>query len=162
MYDRKYIKTLKKSPGWPPEKSFEEGPVAVIECIEEIPCNPCETVCPKNSITVGHPITNLPRFNGNCTGCGRCVAVCPGLAIFIIDRTYSETEDLITIPYEMLPLPARGDTVSALDRNGSHVCKARVVRVIRGKKNNGTSLVTIAVPKKNSMDVRFFRQGFRP
>jgi ferredoxin len=31
---------------------------AVIECIEGIPCNPCETSCPVGAITVGDEITN--------------------------------------------------------------------------------------------------------
>ncbi len=157
LYDSKYIKNLKKSPGWPANESFEEGPVAVIECIEEIPCNPCQTVCPGNAITVGYPITNLPGFNGSCTGCGRCVAMCPGLAIFIVDMTYSKTEASIIIPYELLPLPHTGDTVNALDRNGTGVCKARVIKVVESKKNNRTNLITIAIPKKYSEDVRFFR-----
>ena len=156
-YDGKYVKDLKRFPGWPARESFEEGPVAVIECIEEIPCNPCETVCPKDSITVGFPITNLPVFDGMCTGCGRCVAVCPGLAIFIVDITYSKTEAAITIPYELLPLPHTGAAVTALDRNGRSVCKARVIKVVESKKNNRTNLITIAVPKKYSEDVRFFR-----
>ena len=34
---------LKKSPGYPSLKSLQEGPVAIIECIEEIPCDPCES-----------------------------------------------------------------------------------------------------------------------
>ena len=37
-----------------------KGPVVVIECAENIPCNPCETSCPKGAISVGEPITNLP------------------------------------------------------------------------------------------------------
>jgi Fe-S-cluster-containing hydrogenase component 2 len=157
MYDRKYIESLKKSPGWPTEERLRKGPAAVIECIEEIPCNPCETVCPKNSISIGDPITNLPRFNGICTGCGKCVAICPGLAIFIVDCTYSKNEASITIPYEFLPLPDVGDTVSALDRNGRFVCDAGVVKVVANKKNNKTNLVTIAVLKKYSEEVRFFK-----
>jgi Fe-S-cluster-containing hydrogenase component 2 len=156
-YGKDYIDSLKRSPGWPAKESFSKGPVAVIECIEEIPCNPCETVCPKNSIVVEYPITNLPRFNGICTGCGKCVAICPGLAIFIVDCTYSKTETAITIPYEFLPLPEVDGMVSALDRSGRIVCEARVVKVAENKKNNKTNLITIVVPKKFSEDVRFFK-----
>jgi ferredoxin len=28
-----------------------EGVFAMVECIEEIPCNPCETVCPEEAVT---------------------------------------------------------------------------------------------------------------
>ena len=66
---------------------YAKGPVAVIECVQEIPCNPCEGACKFNAITIGEPITNLPKINEtNCTGCGVCVAQCPGLAIFIVDK----------------------------------------------------------------------------
>ncbi len=159
IYGKKYIEILKKSPGWPSEEVFRQGPVAVIECIEEIPCNPCETVCPRDSITIGYPITNTPRFNGNCTGCGKCVVVCPGLAIFIVDYNYSRDEAAITIPYELIPMPDPGDLVSALDRNGRYVCEARIIKVVANKKNNKTNLVTIAVPKKYYSQIRFFKSG---
>ena len=31
---------------------IRKGPVAVIECYEEIPCDPCRTSCPKKAITL--------------------------------------------------------------------------------------------------------------
>ncbi len=43
---------------------------------------------------------------------------CPGLAIFIIDETYSETEATVLLPYEYLPLPKEGDYVTGLNRGG--------------------------------------------
>ena len=157
MFENKYLEKLKKSPGWPSEERLNKGPVAVIECLEEIPCNPCETVCPKNSITVGSPITNLPEFHDICTACGKCVMICPGLAIFLIDRTYSDKEALLTLPYELLPLPVKGDKVVAIDRVGEAVCDGRVVRVNSNKSNNKTNLVSITVPKEYSDEVRFFK-----
>ena len=157
MFDKKYIDKLRKSSGWPSDERLNQGPVAVIECIEEIPCNPCETVCPKNSITVGNPITNLPKFHDICTGCGKCLVVCPGLAVFMIDRTYSKTEASITIPYELIPLPNKGDIVIALNRMGEPVCKGKVLKINSNKNYNKTNLVTISIPKKYSDEVRFFK-----
>ena len=29
----------------PSKERYEKGPVAVIECVQEIPCNPCEAAC---------------------------------------------------------------------------------------------------------------------
>ena len=53
---------LKSSPGYPPAEVLTQKAVAIIECIEEIPCNPCETACPAGAIRVGTPITNLPAL----------------------------------------------------------------------------------------------------
>ena len=78
----------------PSKDRFEKGPVAVIECIQEIPCNPCEAACRFGAIQIGDPITNLPKLIENkCTGCGICVANCPGLAIFIINKVYEILEE---------------------------------------------------------------------
>lgn len=157
MFEKDYLKELKESYGWPSEKAQKRGYVPVIECIEEIPCNPCETVCPKKCIEIGYSITDLPKFKGDeCTGCGKCVIVCPGLAIFLLDKTYSKDKAAITIPYELLPLPKKGEIVTALDRQGNSVCNAEVIRVVSARKNNKTSLVTLAIPKKLSDTVRFF------
>ena len=44
----------------PPEERMAKGRVAVIECVQEIPCNPCENACRLGAITIGEQITNLP------------------------------------------------------------------------------------------------------
>ncbi len=157
MFDKKYLSKLKKTPGWPSEKKLNQGPVVVIECLEEIPCNPCETICKKGAIEIGCNITNLPKISDECNGCGKCIAYCPGQAIFIVDKTYSNKEASISIPYELLPFPKKGDIVMALDREGKDICKAKVIRVNNNQKNNKTNVVTISVPKKNSDIVRFFK-----
>lgn len=54
------IEEIKNATGWPDEERFARGPVAVIECVQKIPCNPCEAACPAHAITVGSPITNTP------------------------------------------------------------------------------------------------------
>lgn len=146
---------LAELPGIPSKERLEQGAVAVIECAQEIPCNPCEEACPVGAIQVGEPITNLPVLVADkCTGCGLCVPVCPGLAIFVVDMTYSDQEATVRLPYEFLPLPKRGETVTALDREGRAVCSASVVRVQNPKKFDHTPVITIAVPKDEAMNVR--------
>ncbi len=140
---------LKSTPGYPGEDIQKKGPVAIIECIEEIPCNPCETSCPAGAIKVGDPITNLPRLIANkCRGCGRCVAACPGLAIYIKDYTYSAEKALITFPYEYFPLPQKGDRVIAVNRRGKPVCEGEIMEVKLLGSYNKTPLVSMAYPRE--------------
>lgn len=152
------LEELRASPGYPSEKRLEAGPVAVIECIQEIPCNPCESACRFNAIVVGKPIINLPRLvKDNCRGCGECISACPGLAIFVVNRAYSPDEAVVSMPYEYLPLPEPDDIVDALNRRGEKVCSGRVIRAANPKKNDNTAVVTIAVPKRFSDEVRSLR-----
>lgn len=102
-------KELFSLPGVPSKEKAEKGPVVVVECAEEFPCNPCETACGQGAIVVGHPITNLPRLEEDlCNGCGICLPQCPGLAIFLIDLSYSKTEATVSFPHEFFPLPKEG------------------------------------------------------
>lgn len=155
------IEQLKKYSSYPIPERFRKGPVPVIECIEEIPCNPCETVCNRRAIRVGKPITNLPVLidSDRCSGCGECVVICPGLAIFIIDKTFSDTMTTITLPYEFLPLPSKGDEIDGIDRAGRRVCSGYVHAVRDKKQFDHTALVIIAVPEEHAEEVRFFRMA---
>jgi len=149
------IEELKNSPGFPSEKRLKKGPVAVIECVQEIPCDPCEKACPFGAIKVGKPITNLPvLYEDKCVGCGRCIPFCPGLAIFLVDTTFSETEALIKFPYEYLPLPKVNSLVDAVDREGKVVAKAKVVKVETSDKYDHTAVISIAIPKRFVHEVR--------
>jgi Fe-S-cluster-containing hydrogenase component 2 len=132
-----------------------KGPIPIIECAQYIPCNPCETSCPAHAIIVGKPITNLPKLNLNkCNGCGICVTCCPGLAIVLLDMTFSNTESLVTIPYEYLPMPQVGDEADAVSQHGETLCKAKVIRIRNPKSFAGTALVSIAVPKQVAVEVK--------
>lgn len=152
---------LRNSPGYPSEERLCKGAVAVIECVQEIPCDPCAWVCPKQAIKVGGDITNLPRLvEDDCIGCGICIAACPGQAIFMVDVNYSPTEALISFPYEYVPFPQEGDTVNAVDRAGCPVAKGRVVKVRTAAVNDRTAVISLAVPKEFAHTVRSMqRQG---
>lgn len=138
--------------------SNNNGITPTIECYECIPCNPCEAACPFGCIQIGTPISNLPRADfSKCSGCGQCVEACPGLAIFLVEKNYSATKAAITIPYEFLPFPEKGEKVLALDRDGSEVSEGEILRVVLTKKGDRTSLVKIAIPKEYANDVRHIR-----
>ena len=148
---------LKNIPGVPSRSVISSKPVAVLECAQEIPCNPCELSCPQGAIKVGKPITNLPIIDSSkCTGCAACVAACPGLAIFVVNQDYSAATGTVTLPYELLPLPEKGQKVVACNREGIPLSHVDVIRVQASKSYDRTTLVTLEIPKELAMDVRGF------
>jgi len=143
------LERIRALPGYPGKDRFDEGPVVVIECDEDIPCNPCEDICPEGAITVGEPIINLPCINPDkCNGCIVCISICPGLCMFVVHKNFSATESLIYIPYEMHPVPEKGSIVKGCDRKGEFACDARVEKTILIKKLRKTAILAIAVPKR--------------
>lgn len=142
-----------------PGVTHQAGIHPVMECTQNIPCNPCQDACPKHCIRIGDHITALPAVDesAKCIGCGMCVASCSGQAIFLVDETYEPGFATVTIPYEFLPLPEKGDKGYGLGRDGSKVCEAEVVEVRTAKAFDHTNLLTIKVPADMAMKARFFR-----
>ena len=150
---------LRNCPGVPSVERMKKGRVACIECVQEIPCNPCESSCKVGAICVGECITNLPNLDEEkCIGCGMCVAKCPGLAITLLDLSYSETEGTVDFPFEYLPLPEVGDEVDAVDRSGAVVCKGIVQKITKIKAYAGTTVVRISIPAEYINVVRSMKR----
>ena len=143
---------------YPSDERIAAGPVAVFECMQRIPCDPCEKACPNGCIHIGEDITAIPTREGDCNGCGLCVPSCPGLCIFVLDGSYSDTEATVTMPYEFLPLPVAGERVEALDRRGESVCEGTVVRVRKAGATESCRALTVAIPKQFLHDVRHARR----
>jgi Fe-S-cluster-containing hydrogenase component 2 len=143
----------------PPEElwSGKRNGLVVIECPQRIPCNPCATSCPSKAVLPFADINDVPSVDySKCTGCGLCVAACPGLACFVIDMTFGDGSALIKLPYEMLPLPSAGDEVDCLDRVGAAVCRGRVESVTEPLRDR-TKVVAVSVEKKFVPNVRAIR-----
>ena len=139
----------------PPEERLGKGPVAVIECIEEIPCNPCVESCPQGAITMPGGLNQIPRIDWEkCTGCGLCVSSCPGLAIFIVDAPTDSDLASVSLPYEFTPLPEKGAQVTVVDREGNELGPAEVLRVQSGRRVDRTVIITVAVPRQWALKAR--------
>jgi ferredoxin len=142
----------------PSRERLQRGPVAIIECIEEIPCNPCVESCPQGAISMPGGLNQIPRLDWDkCTGCGLCISSCPGLAIFMVDLTRSEGTAAVSFPYEFRPLPHKGEKVLALDRSGRELGAAEVLRVQTSKRLDRTPVITIAVPGEWALKARHIR-----
>ncbi|RKX74392.1 MAG: 4Fe-4S ferredoxin [Spirochaetes bacterium] len=142
----------------PSEERLDRGPVVVIECFQEIPCDPCYYSCRRRAIREFADINSIPIVDfERCNGCTLCISSCPGLAIFVVDKTYSEESALVIMPYELLPLPEEGEEVACLDRRGEEVCKGRVVNIRTRKMQDKTAVISVAVPKEMVMEVRNIR-----
>jgi Fe-S-cluster-containing hydrogenase component 2 len=142
----------------PAEERLARGPVAVVECFQEIPCDPCAAACPKGAILPFREINDLPAIDhSKCDGCATCVVSCPGLAIFVIDMSGGgerRGRATVKMPYEFSPLPRAGQEVWGLDRSGGRVTRARVVRVQRPAGFDRTALLTVELPAEHALDVR--------
>lgn len=142
-----------------PGVTHKSGVHPVMECTQNIPCNPCQDACPKGCISTGDNITCLPFFKegSECINCGMCVASCSGQAIFLVDEDCGDGTGTVTLPYEFLPLPDVGQKGKGLSRSGEEICEAEVVSVKSIKAFDHTNLLTMRVPKEYVMKARFFR-----
>lgn len=131
----------------------------VIECTQNIPCNPCQDACKVGCIRIGQNITSLPVVDTEhaCIGCGMCVASCSGQAIFLIEEEVEPGYGTVTLPYEFIPLPEVGEKGFALGRDGKLVCEAEVLKVRSTKAFDNTNLLTIKVPTDMVMKARFYK-----
>ena len=146
---------IERFPGFVHQKGLHP----VIECTQNIPCNPCQDACKRNCIKIGKCITALPQVNteSKCMGCGMCVANCSGQAIFLVDEDFEEGFSSITLPYEFLPLPQKGEKGYGLSRSGQKICEAEVVSVKSSPAFDHTNLLTMKVPKEFVNKARFFK-----
>jgi len=148
---------LKSRPGKtvPEEYPAEEtGVLPVLHCVQEIPCDPCTTACPRSLIQIASDdIRALPAFvcdpdGKGCSGCEKCVTICPGLAITLVDYRKDAAFPTVTIPYEFLKEGVKpGDRVWVTDTEAAPLGEVEVVQVKAVKANDRTVLVKVKAPR---------------
>ena len=133
----------------------EEGVIPVFHCDQEIPCNPCTAVCPNGLIYIdAEDIRHTPRYiaeqvGKSCIGCQKCVAICPGLAITLVDyRKAPPDYATVTLAYEFLRGSIDvGDTVTVLDTEGRALGEVEVTRVQAPRAFDRTVMVQVRAPR---------------
>lgn len=139
----------------------ERGVFPVFHCAQEIPCNPCTTICPQHAIVIeGGDLMGLPEFRGDtCNACEKCVAVCPGLAVTLVDfRKEGPDTALVTMPYEFAASSIRaGDVVTVLDTEGMELGNVEVVRVREPRFADRALLVKVRAPRSISKRIAGIR-----
>ncbi len=133
----------------------ESGVLPVFHCSQEIPCDPCTSVCTQKAIYIDpNDIRAIPEFIGEkigkkCTGCEKCVTICPGLAITLVDYRKNANEPTVTLAYEFLKESIKvDDVVTVLDASGEALGNVRVTGVRAIKANDRTVAVKLQAPKK--------------
>ena len=149
---------LKSKPGITVEElppAEEEGVIPAFHCTQEIPCNPCTAVCPQGLIEIDEAdIRKLPSFIGEqidkvCVGCERCVTICPGLAVTLVDYRKERDHPTVTIAYEFLRESIEvGDTVTVLDPEGQALGNVEVTGVRAIKAFDRTIAVRVRAPRE--------------
>jgi sarcosine oxidase subunit alpha len=130
-----------------------KGVYPVMHCDQEIPCDPCSTVCPMHLITISKTdIRKTPKFPYNletdCIACARCVLVCPGLAVSLVDFRKDKDNALVTLPYEQDPDKVKpGTLVTVTDIDGDQLGEFVVIATRKLPNYSGTTLITLEAPK---------------
>jgi len=125
----------------------------VFFCTEEIPCNPCATVCPTHSIKLkprkGN-LLDLPYFHGDdCKGCNACVAACPGLAMSLVRRIDDHWSE-VALPFEFrADHLEKGDALPVLDQDGQFLEQAELIKKFYNKRYR-TWVLTMRVSADNA------------
>ena len=144
----------------------EKGIFPLFHCNQEIPCNPCTSVCPQEQIkTVDDLITQLPYFvdDQDCIGCGKCVAVCPGLAITLVDYRKDKESPVVTFPLELTSEKIEvGRTVMVVSNDGE-LGEFEVTRARFLKEFPKTQLVSVRLPSeiaKTAVGIKLIKSSY--
>ncbi|MFH1293886.1 MAG: FAD-dependent oxidoreductase, partial [Pseudomonadota bacterium] len=155
---------LKSPPGpitTPPDDSSPEtGITPVIHCHQQIPCNPCVSVCKQQVIHIpGDSLLEKPEIaNNECIGCNKCLFVCPGLAISLIDYREDPDNPVVSLAYEVYNYEYKeGDSVILADYEGNLLGEAIVIDAVISKKSRKTQIIKVRVPNDIAKRVAGFR-----
>jgi ferredoxin len=150
------IEILKSKPGKTVQSQYPSNDqlvFPVIHCHQEIPCDPCTAVCPLGLIKIPNDdIRGVPIFDSadtGCSGCRRCLAVCPGLAITLVDFRKNADSPIISIPLELDSVELFSDKgCMSVDEKGRPLGDVRFMRGFSMKGYSFTTIVEVQASKE--------------
>ena len=101
-------------------------------------------------------MTGIPQLWSDCIGCTRCVAICPGLAITLVDRSYDPTgkKALVTLPWELPEgLIKSGQSVRTVGFEGEAIGDGKVIAIRSSGWQNRRQLLLVEVPAEQAEKV---------
>ncbi|MFL5815487.1 MAG: 4Fe-4S dicluster domain-containing protein [Bdellovibrionia bacterium] len=142
-----------------PQGGQKLKPLASVECLEEIACQVCQTVCPTQAIQISPRPEEPGRVLSEdlCTACGMCVKACPSEAISIIEEKEDRTFSLLTLPWKGKQLWREGEFAILLNRRGDSLGSARV-KVVLPESSEQVQLVQLEVPSHLLWEARGLRK----
>ncbi len=94
----------------------------------------------------------MPKFLGDsycCGVCEKCVTVCPGLAITLVDFREDRESPIVSIPYEFqYGNLQKSDSVTVMDTSGNDLGQVEVREVLAIEGNDRTVIVRVKAPAR--------------
>lgn len=156
---------LKSKPGKANQEEIpdvNDGVMPIIHCSQEIPCDPCSSICPQGLIYIDKSdIRAVPKFLGNsycCGVCEKCVTICPGLAITLVDYQGNPDQPIVSIPYEFhFGLLKEGDTITVTDTTGNALGELEIHEIGAIDGNDRTGIVRVYAPAEYARQIAGIR-----
>ncbi|MBE0697147.1 MAG: FAD-dependent oxidoreductase, partial [Anaerolineaceae bacterium] len=135
-----------------PSSELASGMLPIFHCTQEIPCDPCSSICPKGLIFIDpKDIRHVPTYTGDvraCIGCEKCISICPGLAITLVDYRKDALNPVVAIPFEFnYEMVKEKESVTVLDTSGEVLGNYEVVKVERVASRDHTIIVKVRAPR---------------